>query len=62
MLKINSLILLNCAKTSQYIHISFNNNYGIISPDIFNFMHKFTFFQEEIFKLLKITRCGNMYC
>jgi hypothetical protein len=57
--------LLNCAKTSQHVHISFNNSSGIIRPDIYLILCILCVslhFQEEIFKLFLITRTDNMYC
>jgi hypothetical protein len=57
--------LLNCEKTSQHVHISFNKNKKIIKPDIYLVLcivcvcyH----FQDEIFKLFLITRTDNIYC
>jgi hypothetical protein len=57
--------LLNCANTSQHVHISFNKNDSIIKPDIhlvLSIICVCYLFQEEIFKLFLITRSDNMYC
>jgi hypothetical protein len=57
--------LLNCTKTSQHVHISFNNSSGIIRPDIYLILCILCvslYFQDEIFKLFLITRTDNMYC
>jgi hypothetical protein len=57
--------LLNCAKTSQHVHISFNNSTGVIRPDIYLILCILCVslhFQDEIFKLFLITRTDNTYC
>jgi len=64
----NSIIdntLLNCATTSQHVHISFNNSTGIIRPKIYLILCILCVslhFQDEIFKLFLITRTDNTYC
>jgi hypothetical protein len=57
--------LLNCANTSQHVHISFNKDDQIIRPDIHLLLSIISvcyLFQDEIFKLFLITRTENMYC
>ena len=57
--------LLNCVKTSQHVHISFNNRNGIIKPDIYiilSIVCVCLYYQDEIFKLFLITRTDNIYC
>jgi hypothetical protein len=57
--------LLNCEKTSQHVHISFNRNNNIIKPDIYlvlSIVCVCYHFQDKIFKLFLITRTDNIYC
>lgn len=57
--------LLNCVKTSQHVHISFNNSAEIIQPNIYLLLTILCvchYFQDDIFKLFLITRTNNMYC
>ena len=57
--------LLNCEKTSQHVHISFNKNDRIIKPDLYivlSIVCVCYLFQDEIFKLFLITRSRNYYC
>jgi hypothetical protein len=57
--------LLNCIKTSQHVHISFNNSTGIIKPDIYLILTIVCichYFQDEIFSLFLRTRTNNEYC
>jgi hypothetical protein len=57
--------LLNCASTSQYVHISFNKNDEIIKPDthlVLAIVCVCYFFQEDIFKLFLNTRSSNNFC
>jgi hypothetical protein len=57
--------LLNCASTSQYVHISFNKNKKIIKPDthlVLAIVCVCYFFQRKIFKLFLKTRSKNKFC
>lgn len=57
--------LLNCSKTSQHVHISFNINDRNTRPDIYILLSIVCvcyYFQDEIFKLFLITRSNNSYC
>lgn len=57
--------LLNCEATSQHVHISFNNTYGIIKPDIYlvlSIVCVCYYFQDEIFTLFLNTRSDNKFC
>jgi hypothetical protein len=57
--------LLNCSKTSQHVHISFNIQDKIILPDIYiiiSIVCVCHYFQDKIFDLFLITRTNNLYC
>lgn len=57
--------LLNCEKTSQHVHISFNNDDIIIKPDIYLILTIVCiclYFQDTIFRLFLNTRSNNKYC
>ncbi len=62
--KINNYIL-NCFRTSQHVHISFNQYGNNIRPDIkilISIIYICYFFQKDIFSLFLKTRSINKYC
>jgi hypothetical protein len=57
--------ILNCEKTSNHVHISFNIDDTIIKPDIKHIIALLCichYFQDEIYMLFLKTRSDNYYC
>lgn len=57
--------ILNCEKTSNHVHISFNIDDTIIKPDIKHIIALLCichYFQDEIYMLFLKTRNDNYYC
>jgi len=57
--------ILNCEKTSNHIHISFNKNNEIIKPNINIILAIICicyYYQDKIFELFLKTRSNNYYC
>jgi len=57
--------LLNCYKTSQHVHISFNNSGQNTRPNLYLILILVCvcyYFQDSIFDLILITRSNNNYC